>query len=171
MKYLIVRDYELFLKELGRPELGAMNWVQPIVARFLAGCRNILDVGGAAFNAGQQSSLPGATVIDPVSGGTAYDLPPCDGAVYSHVLEHLDDPELAINELARVLHGPAVFYSPFPGNPSWDPTLQAAARVEHLWQPNPVSLCRLLVMHGFTIEYAEWRPDEHHSFLVVGRHP
>ncbi len=136
-----------------------------------------LDVGAAYFRANAHNGFPGATPVDisiPGS-GDAEKLNQCgdtqDYVIASHILEHLDNPEKAIAEAFRVLREGGFYftYNPYPGHAEWDPSLSKKNQLVHKWQPEPSSLCRMLIMAGFTIEYAEWAPDHIHSFIVVGR--
>lgn len=136
-----------------------------------------IDVGSSYFSKSRSNAFPGATPVDVAVPGTGQAEKLLQGnstqdyVFASHVLEHLPDPEIAVLEAYRVLrHDGVLFtYSPFPGHPEWDPLLKKQGEEGHLWQPEPSSMCRLLIVCGFSIEYVEWGPDHLHSFIVIGR--
>lgn len=77
------------------------------------------------------------------------------------------------SEAFRVLRpsGVIFLYLPYPGHPRWDPSLWAGVCREHMWQPTPNSVARLLLMTGFDLIYTEHEPDILHSFVTVARKP
>lgn len=148
------------------------------LAKFYCRKRGI-DVGASYFRVNKHNGFQGAVPVDITipGSGDAENLVQAnssqDYVIASHILEHVTDPERAVQEAFRVLDHNGVFftYSPYPGTPEWDPKLNANIREAHKWQPSPGSLSRLMLLTGFKVEYCEWEPDHINSFLVVGRKP
>jgi SAM-dependent methyltransferase len=157
---------------------SGMRWIYRLAVKFCKG--KGLDVGpcGVVQAGSEFRAFPGAIPVDirlPDS-GSATDLSKhaddsMDYVFSSHCLEHVNDPEKALEEFYRVLKpgGIAFIYLPAPGHYAWDPSVCADARVEHLWQPTPDTLGRLLLMTGFKLEYLEREADACFSFTAIGR--
>lgn len=179
----IMNDWRMYLKPMPEKGMGdGLRYIYRLATKFCKG--NGLDIGATQWKK-ESESLPGAIPVDLTipGSGSATDLSlyygkNLDFVFSSHCLEHVSDPEAAVNEVLKVLKSGGIYflYLPYPGHYAWDPAYceekyQAITRREHIWQPSPLSVNRLLVMAGFKIEYSEWDKDLLHSFTVVGKAP
>jgi len=169
-------QYDLLWRDTTQYAPG-INWVYPLVSKLCGGDKKGLDVGGSGYADGK-IPIPGATIVDPrkAGSGNAYDLSmyedeDYDFVLFSHVLEHLDDPEKAMMEAYRKLSfgGLVVCYSPHPDHIEWNPKKNPPAAAGHLWQPTSTSMGRLLIMAGYSVIYSEVNQDKFGGFLTVGK--
>jgi len=169
---------ELFPEAYRAMKGSGMRWIYRLARKFCKG--KGLDVGpcGVTCDGTEFLPFPGAIPVDirlPDSGSATdlskYEDESMDYVFSSHCLEHADDPEKALEEFYRVLKpgGVTFIYLPAPGHAKWDPHLFEGVRHEHLWQPTPDTLGRLMLMAGFKVEYMEREVDVCSSFAAIGR--
>ena len=155
---------------------AGVGWIYPLIERLCSGKKG-LDIGGSGWTEGAKP-VPGTTIVDPQRAGSGdaynlsmYDDESYDFAIFSHVLEHLDDPEKAMVEVRRKLvpEGLAICYCPHPDHDEWNPKKNPACCTLHLWQPTATSMGRLLLMTGYEVLYSEVEQDRFGSFLTIGK--
>jgi len=84
----------------------------------------------------------------------------------SHLLEHLDKPEQAIQEWARVLipGGVLFMYLPHPSCLMWKKEHLSF----HIWNPDPYLYGKFFYNHeSFDLEYITYTPDAFFSFVII----
>lgn len=83
----------------------------------------------------------------------------------SHLIEHLDDIERALNEWKRVLkkNGILFLYVPHPACIMWN----TENNPYHYWNPSPLELVKLLEDNLFTVNEYSVLPDGYMSYYIV----
>jgi SAM-dependent methyltransferase len=122
-----------------------------------------VDVGASKW------SLDGAKPIEDNKDENAYNILDEDGSLdyvfSSHLLEHLSDPLLAIDEWRKKLKpgGILFMYLPHPSCHMWN---KKNLR-HHVWNPDPYYLEELFNDSDFKIEKISYLPDGYMSFVCI----
>ena len=143
---------------------AALEAVKPLALKYCRGAG--IDVGASRW------PLDGARGIDNGDTENAYAINEADASLdfvfSSHTLEHLKDPEAALDEwIGKLKKGGVLFlYLPHPSCEMWKPELLPF----HEWSPDPVFMESLLMgRYGMEILYITYLPDAYFSFAVVAR--
>lgn len=157
-EYFYRRNYPGYLKE------GAA--VKAVQYLALSYCRGEgVDVGAGVW------ALPGARPIENYETENAYLINVTDESLdyvfSSHLLEHLDQHEAALEEWNRVLvdGGILFLYLPHPVCRMWAPEVLK----EHVWMPDPIYLRDLLPKLGFEILEMSFIPDAMMSYHIISK--
>jgi SAM-dependent methyltransferase len=126
-----------------------------------------VDVGAGNW------SIDGAKAVENNENETAYKLLENDESLdyvfSSHLLEHLDKPQVAIEEWSKKLKSGGILfmYLPHPACHMWK---KENLSEHHLWNPDPYYLEELFNNDSrFNMEYITYLPDGYMSFVVVIR--
>ena len=125
-----------------------------------------VDIGASNW------TLPGARRVENNSEENAYtlkqDSDSLDYVFSSHLLEHLENFEVAINEWSRALKNDGVLfmYLPHPALPMW----KKEYLKYHVWNPNPYFLESFFSERDdFKLEFLTYQPDGYMSFVCICR--
>lgn len=157
--YRATKLYPAYLKQG-----AAIDGVRYLARKFCYG--KGIDVGAGIW------PFDGARPIENLENENAYLLneknASLDFVFSSHLLEHLEQPKVAILEWARVLKtgGVLFLYLPHPACSMWLPEHLNV----HLWMPDPLVVKELLEKKDmFEVTEISYTPDGMMSYYVVAR--
>lgn len=122
-----------------------------------------LDIGSSKW------PLSNSRPIDFTEHENAYIIKETDSCIdyifASHLIEHLDDIDRALNEWKRVLkkNGILFLYVPHPACIMWN----TDNNPYHYWNPSPLELVKILEDNLFTVNEYSVLPDGYMSYYIV----
>lgn len=155
-KYAANKLYPQYLKSG-----GAVDAVKYLALNYCKG--KGVDVGSGIW------PLTNSRPVENNEAENAYKLNDKDEALdyvfSSHLMEHLDNHQVALEEWRRVLipGGILFLYLPHPVCKMWAPEVLK----EHVWMPDPLYLSKYLPDIGFQIVEMSFLPDAMMSYYLV----